>query len=108
MHRAIFHSPLHDIEVIVKNEGVSSVQWMSPEDSAKLTIIYKLQAKPSQMENIHLQDTSKWFAALWNMKTLPQIPDLLFDNATEFQMNVWNELAKTTPGTTITYQQLAD
>jgi methylated-DNA-[protein]-cysteine S-methyltransferase len=41
------------------------------------------------------------------MKTLPQIPDLSFDDATEFQMNVWNELAKTTPGTTITYQQLA-
>ncbi len=107
MHRAIFHSPLHDIEVIVKNEGVTSVKWISPEYSAKLTIICKLQAKPSQMENIHLNDTSKWFEALWNMKTLPQIPDLSFDDATEFQMNVWNELVKTAPGTTITYQQLA-
>lgn len=107
MHRAIFHSPLHDIEVIVKNEGVTSVQWISPEDSAKLTRIYKLQAKASQMENIHLQDTNKWLEALWNGKTLPQIPDLSFDDATEFQTNVWSELTKTTPGTTITYQQLA-
>jgi len=107
MHRAIFQSPLHDIEVIVINEGVTSVRWISPEDSSRLKIICKLQAKPSQMESIHLEDTSKWLKALWENNTLPQVPDLSFDEATDFQINVWNKLAKTLPGTTITYQQLA-
>ena len=108
MHRAILQTPLHDIEVIVINEGVTSVRWISPEDSSRLNRICKLQARPSQMESIHLEDTSKWLKALWDNNALPKIPDLSIDEATDFQKKVWNELAKTLPGTTITYQRLAE
>jgi len=107
MHRAVFHSPLHDIEVVVTNKGVTSLQWISSEDSTRLIRISKLQAKPSQMEKIHLEESARWLEALWNNQTLPKTPDVSFEDATEFQSNVWKELAKTIPGKTITYKQLA-
>ena len=107
MHRAVINSPLHDIEVVVNNNGVSGLRWISPEDSEKLTRIHKLQTKPSQMENIHLQETQNWLKSLWSGEKLPRSPELSHNDATEFQTNVWSELAKTAPGTTITYQQLA-
>lgn len=107
MHRAVLHSPLHDIEVIVSDKGVNNVRWISADDSTRLQRICKLQSKPSQMEKIHLDDTAKWLEALWNKQNLPNLPDLAFPDATQFQSNVWQQLAKTPCGSTLSYKQLA-
>ena len=107
MFNAVWQSPLHPILLSISDAGLVSCSITDEATAKTKTRVFRLQAPISQMQRIHLEETTAWLEAYFNNQALPELPDFDFSNATDFQTSVWTSLANTEVGQTLTYGELA-
>lgn len=101
-------SPIGELFLSANNSGLSRIEIVSEEEAGRRKRILVMSKSPPMMVQIHLDESENWLNAFFSdPNNLPKQPDFDFGSAGDFFRRVWEYLASSEVGQTLTYGELA-
>ena len=101
-------SPIGELFLSANNSGLSRIEIVSDEEAGRRKRILVMSKSPPMMVQIHLDESENWLNAYFSdPNNLPEQPDFDFGPAGDFFRRVWEYLASSEVGQTLTYGELA-
>lgn len=101
-------SPIGVLFLCASEAGLCRIEMVSDEEAGRRRRLLVLTKPPPMVIQIHLDASENWLNAFFaDPNNLPRQPELDFAEANDFARRVWQSLATSQVGQTLTYGELA-